>query len=83
VNIPNTFGSTRRLRPYTPDDFKKTLIERIKISEPLKQLSTAQETGGRGGDWCVAIKKINGERIEEVKSYSSVRQLVFTVQSDG
>jgi hypothetical protein len=76
VNIPNSFVVRRRQRPYAPDDFKEALIKRICASEPLKQLAAGP--GGNRGDWCVAIKKINGENVERVEVYSSVPDLVLS-----
>lgn len=70
VNIPNRFAEQHVRQPYTPDEFKDKLIERIHDSEALEQLATAQ--GGSRGDWCAAIKRINGRIVEEVGICSSV-----------
>lgn len=77
VNIPDSFAVPRRQRPYAPDDFKEQLIRRIHDSEPLRRLATGQVPGGSRGNWCVAIKKINGENVEKVEVYSSVPNLRF------
>lgn len=69
VNIPNTFAVPKTQNPYSPDDFKKKLIERIDVSRasgPLHNLVAG------GGHWCVAIKKINGAKVEEFEVYTSL-----------
>jgi hypothetical protein len=69
VNIPNRFAEQHVRKPYTPDVFKSELIKWIHASETLKQLSK------EGRDWCAAIKKINGAKVEELEVYSSVPHL--------
>ena len=72
VNIPNRFVEQDVKLPYTPDEFKVELIKRIKASKELEQPATEQGPGGSRGDWCAAIKKINGDKVEEFEIHSSV-----------
>lgn len=76
VNIPSSFAGRRR-QSYTPDAFKEEVIRRIRDSNPLKQLATRQVPGEGRGNWCVAIKKICGDKVETVEVHSSVPALRF------
>ena len=75
VNIPNRFAEQNVRRTYSPDEFKDKLIERIHDSKALEQLAAEQGTGGSRGDWCAAIKRINGRIVEDVGICSSVPDL--------
>jgi len=75
VNVPSQFRECRRKHSYTPREFKTKLVERIFNSELLRQLATSGTDGTCRGDWCIAMKTINGLSVEALEIYSSIELL--------
>lgn len=75
VNIPSQFREGRRKHSYTPSEFKAGLVERIVDSEPLRRLTTTDTDGVSRGDWCIAMKTINGLSVEALEIHSSIEAL--------